>query len=297
LRYGLLGSFEEPAQNPFTQELQMRDFGVARRSRLSSDLSAVLAVASLIVGGCSKREPLRVESGGESASPLNSNPVITNFAVYAQNSVSLQDRATVSGGDVGVHVAGTGPFLVTDYELALTFQAQVDVTHNVIANRVLLQGAKVGDVQGKITPLNSSTWAKNYAFPATMPSLPTLAPVSAGTTALTVNDGDTIPISPGAFGAVTLGTKSVLRLNPGVYHLASVQLDDDARIEALGPVQVRIAGRVSGRLSTLARVWIGAASGVTLTAADLRIEISGKNAKRGARRMTLKIVSEIVAVG
>jgi len=63
--------------------------------------------------------------------------------------------------------------------------------------------------------------------------------------------------------------------------LASLQLDDDARIEALGPVQVRIAGRVAGRLSTLARVWIGAASGVTLTAADLRIEISGKNGTSG----------------
>jgi len=88
----------------------MRDFGVARRSRvcLSSQLSSAIAVSVLIVGGCSKREPLRVESGGESASPLNANPVITNFMVYAQNSATLRDRATVTGGDVGVHVAEPG---------------------------------------------------------------------------------------------------------------------------------------------------------------------------------------------
>ena len=92
----------------------MRGFGVARRPRvcLSSQLSSAIAVAVLIVGGCSKREPLRVESGGESASPLNSNPVITNFAVYAQNSATLRDRATVTGGDVGVHVAGTTCWLL-----------------------------------------------------------------------------------------------------------------------------------------------------------------------------------------
>jgi len=46
-------------------------------------------------------------------------------------------------------------------------------------------------------------------------------------------------------------------------------------------VQVRVAGRVTGRLSTLARVWIGAASGVTLAASDLRIEVSGKNGTSG----------------
>jgi hypothetical protein len=179
----------------------MRDFGVARRSRvcLSSQLSSAIAVSVLIVGGCSKREPLRVESGGESASPLNANPQITNFMVYAQNSATLRDRATVTGGDVGVHVAGT-TLLVTGYELALVSGAKVDTTHNVIANRVLLQGATVGDVQGKLTPQNGAIYAKTYAFPTSMPALPTLAPVFAGTTALTVANGVTTTISPGTFG-------------------------------------------------------------------------------------------------
>jgi len=222
--------------------------------------------------------------GSESASPaaLNASPLITNFAVYAQNSATLRDRTTLSGGDIGVHVAGTGPFLITGYELALASSVQVDTTHNTIANRVLLDGAKVGDVQtNTLTVQNGGTYAKKYAFPTTMPALPGLAPVFAGTTALTVNASTTVVVSPGVFGAVAIGTQGILRLQGGVYHLASLQLDDGARIEALAPVQIRVAGRVTGRLSTLARVWIGAASGVTLAASDLRIEVSGKNGTGG----------------
>ena len=103
---------------------------------------------------------------GASAAALNASALITNFGVYAQNSATLRDRTVLTGGDVGVHVAGTGPFLVTGYELALVAGVQVDTTHNTIANRVLLQGAKVGDVQtNTLTVQNGGTYAKKYAFP------------------------------------------------------------------------------------------------------------------------------------
>lgn len=115
--------------------------------------------------------------------------------------------------DIGVHVAGTGPFLITGYELALAPSAQVDTTHNTIANRVLLQGAKIGDVQtNTLTVQNGGTYTKKYAFPTTMPALPGLAPVFAGTTALTVNASTTVAVAPGAFGAVAIGTQGILRL-------------------------------------------------------------------------------------
>jgi hypothetical protein len=246
----------------------------------------VLAIGTV---GCSPKGPPSDEVEGASPAALNASPQITNFAVYAQNSATLRDRAALSGGDLGVRVAGTGPFLVTGYELALVSGAQVDTTHNTIANRVLLQGAKIGDVQtNTLTVQNGGTYTKKYAFPTTMPALPALAPVFAGTTALTVNASSTVVVSPGKYGAVSIGTKGVLRLQGGVYHWTSLQLDDDARIEALAPVQVRVAGRVAGRLSTLARVWIGAATGVTLTAADLRIEVSGKNGTGGGLTETPK---------
>jgi hypothetical protein len=216
---------------------------------------------------------------GVSPAALNASPQITNFAVYAQNSATLRDRATVAGGDVGVRLAGTGPFLVSGYELALASEAQVETTRNTIANRVLLQDrARVGDVQTSHLTNQSGSYSHQYAFPSAMPALPPLAPVSPGTAPLAVNASSTAVASPGSYGAVSVGYRGVLRLRGGVYQLASVQLDNEARIEALAPVQVRIAGR----FGAFDRVWIGAASGVTLAAGDLRIEVSGRNGSSGS---------------
>jgi len=246
-----------------------------------SRLTAAVAVAGLAfsVAGCSPKEPLRADEGaGNSAAPLNTNPKTTDFAVYAQNSATLQDRATVTGGDVGVRLAGSGPFLVSGYELALTFDASVDTAHNVMANRLLLQDrAHVGDIQvNRQDPPNGGSYAHKYPFPSSMPALPPLAPVSPGTAALTVNGTSTA--SPGSYGAVSISNAGVLRLKGGVYHFASLQIWNDAHIEALAPVQVRVAGR----FSAADRARIIAANGVTLTAGDLRIEVSGKNGSSGS---------------
>jgi len=210
---------------------------------------------------------------------LNSNPQITDFAVYAQNSAALWDRATVSGGDLGVRLAGTGPFLVSGYELALASQAQVATTRNVIANRVqLLDRARVGDVQANQLANQSGFTVHRYPFPSAMPALPPTAPVSPGSAALTVNASSTFSAFPGAYGAASIGYRGVLRLYGGVYHLVSLQLDNEARIEAMAPVQVRVAGR----FGAFDRVWIGPAAGATLTAGDLRIEVSGRNGSSGS---------------
>jgi hypothetical protein len=235
------------------------------------------AVAVIAVVGCSSSEPAPNLVVAESA--LNANPQITNFVVYGQNSATLRDRTVLSGGDVGVRAKGTGPFLVSGYELALAAGVRVDTTRNLIANRVLLQGARVGDVQtNTLTVQNGGTYAKKYAFPSAMPALPALAPVSPGTAPLAVKGSATLVASPGSYGAVTIGYQGVLQLKGGVYQLASLRLDNEARIEALAPVQVRVAGR----FGALDRVWIGAATGVTLTAGDLRIEVAGKNGSSGS---------------
>ena len=51
-------------------------------------------------------------------SPLRTSQV-ADFAVYASNSVLLMDRVVVNGGDVGVQLAGSGPFLEAGYPLGL----------------------------------------------------------------------------------------------------------------------------------------------------------------------------------
>jgi hypothetical protein len=217
---------------------------------------------------------------------LNANPQTTDFAVYAQNSVALRDRAAVLGGDVGVGLAGTGPFLDGANELTIIAGAHVDLARSVLANRLSLRdSAKVGDIQvNQVTTVNNATFAHRYAFPSSMPVLPPTAAVTAGTAALNVSAGAMVVANPGSYAAVTVGDKGILRLNGGVYQVASVQIGNDGRIEALAPVQLRVAGR----FAALDRAFIGAKSGVTLKAGDVRIEVSGKNGTSGSLTDTPK---------
>ena len=241
--------------------------------------TVLLAIAASAAGtvGCSGRG---ADSSVEAPKlSLNVNPQTPNFAVYAQNSASLRDRVGITGGDVGVRLAGTGPFVGGAYELVLTSDSHVDPARNVIANRVQLSNrAHVGDIQVSQLVNQNGSFVHQYPFPANMPALPPTAPVTPGTAALTVNTAATLVASPGSYGAVSVGDRGILRLKGGVYQLASLSLTNDARLEALAPVQVRVAGR----FSALDRVTIVAAAGVTLAAGDLRIEVSGKNGNSGA---------------
>jgi len=257
----------------FTRQLRVWLFPVAKAGVA---LGAVLAVG---VAGCWQKAPDPGAGVTAVVAALNANPQTTNFAVYAQNSATLRDRVAISGGDVGVRLPGAGPLLVSDYELALVSDAHVDISHNVIANRLLLQNrARVGDVQVNRITNQGGFYSHQYPFPSVMPALPPTAPVSPGSAALVVNASSTVAASPGNYGAASIANRGVLRLRSGAYHLASLQLDNDARIEALGPVQIRVAGR----FAALDRVGFGSAAGVTLTAGDLRIEISGKNGSSGS---------------
>ena len=212
----------------------MRGFCVARRSCVAFSfelrLALVAAVLAVDVAGCSRKDPGGGSSVSVSTSALNTSPKTTDFAVYAQNSATLRDRTTVSGGDVGVRLAGSGPFLVAGYELALVSDVQVDTTRSVIANRLLLQDrARVGDVQVNHLTNQAAFYSHQYPFPSSMPALPPTAPVSPGTPPLAVNASTTVVASPGSYGAVSVGTQGILRLKGGVYELASLQLNNDAR--------------------------------------------------------------------
>jgi uncharacterized membrane protein YgcG len=238
--------------------------------------AAVGAVAAGLVG-CSGRDPGASVETARSAQ--NANPQTTSFAVYAQNSATLRDRVGIMGGDVGVRLAGTGPFVGGSYELTLASDSHVDTARNVIANRVqLLDRARVGDVQVSQVINHNGFFAHQYPFPPNMPVLPPTAPVTPGTAAVTVNAGSTLVASPGSYGSVSVGDRGILRLKGGVYQLASLTLSNDARVEALAPVQVRVAGR----FTAFDRTFIVPAAGVTLASGDLRIEVSGKNGSSGS---------------
>jgi hypothetical protein len=120
------------------------------------------------------------------------------------------------------------------------------------ANSTLLcvARAKVGDIEAKTLNNQGGSYTHLYSFP-TMPALPVLASVTPGSANVTAPASVTTSLNPGNYAAVVVKNTGTLRLTGGVYQVASVQVENDAKIEAAAPVQLRISGRrTSPRPST-----------------------------------------------
>src|SRR5262245_34695165 len=217
---------------------------------------------------------------------LNSSPRTGDFIFEAGNSIVLHSAPlTVNGGDVGARGTGSGPFLSGGVAVDISSGAVVQTTHNVIADSIRLNtGVHVGDLQTNrlVNPNAGSHGSVSPLVP--LPALPAAAPVTPGTTNLTVAGGATVTRSPGQFLTVSVGTGATLRLNAGTYQMKDLTIGTNGRVEALGAVQIRIANR----LNAGSGFFIGPAAGAALTAKDIRIEVSGINGTTGALGATPK---------
>lgn len=215
---------------------------------------------------------------GTSQEALNPAPRVTDFALYAANSINHQAFQTL-GGDIGVQAAASGATLVPGFELVLgspTSATHTDGFRTVSAPRIQLNFlSTIGDAQGAVTNLGG-TLLRTANFPVSMPPLPLAAPVSAGQSDLTVTLLQTI--SPGNYRNVVLAPAAVLTLNAGTYQFGSLTLGIGAHVLTAGNPGVDI--RISGRLST--------SSGSSIeplllqSAKNLRVEVSGINGSTGA---------------
>ncbi|MBI4816897.1 MAG: S8 family serine peptidase [Deltaproteobacteria bacterium] len=175
---------------------------------------------------------------------------------------------------------GPGQQLCDDAALVLGQSASVDATHDLAAYTVRLrQRAAAGDIYttALTTGSGGETFGQVHPFPASLPSLPTLSTVAPGAQDLTLPQNSRQRLSPGAYGQVQLRQRAVAELDGGSYHFAELDLGEESRVEAFGPVEVRIAGR----LSPGAKSFLGAAPGGSLTAKDFRLEVHGENGASG----------------
>src|SRR5262249_45166767 len=152
--------------------------------------------------------------------------------------------------------------------------AVVQTTHNVIADSIKLNsGIKVGDLQtNRLVNPSSGTHGSVTAL-VPLPALPAAAAVAPGTQNLTVAGGATVTANPGKYLTVSLGTGATLNLKAGTYEIKDLTAGTNGHIHALGAVQIRIANR----LNLGSGFCLGPASGTSLTAKDVRVEVSGQN--------------------
>jgi cysteine-rich repeat protein len=213
-----------------------------------------------------------------SSHDLNAAPRIGDFVVLAQNSVHIQNSGVVVGGDIGAIGRGSGPFLSGGVAVDLLASVQSPANKSIIADSIqLAKNVSVGSVQtNRLVAVKTAHYASSSAL-VPLPVLPTATTVTAGTTALTVKAGTTKTVSPGVFAAVKVAASATWRLGAGAYDMTSLTLGSAARVEALGKVTLRI----SGHLDMAANTYLGPAAGTTLTAGDVRVEVSGVNGTSG----------------
>jgi hypothetical protein len=218
---------------------------------------------------------------------LNASPQLGNFVILADNSLRIQTGGNIAGGDVGAR--GTvGPFLSGNVAADLLTGVHVQTSRNVIADSLRLgTGVVAGDVQTNHLTQGTGVSRGGLSGAVPLPALPAAAPVAPGAANLTVANGVTVTASASAFATVTVGTGATLRWPAGTYQLRDVVMASGARLEALGAVQIRIANRLSG----MSGAYIGPKAGLSLTAKDIRLEVSGQDGASGTLGSTPVAVS------
>ena len=232
----------------------MRSFIQKRVRRIAGlGIGAVLAV----LGCAGEGIPDDVT---QTQSALTAPTDASGFVFISSGRVSMPDRTQVIGGHVGANAA-------TGDAVSAGFDARVAAGNAVIGRRIVLQDRAVaGDLFANQVVAPFATYASLSAF-ATPPAIPPIGTVTAGSTAVTVNGGQTTTLAAGNFGRVTVN--GTLRLSGGLYQFQDLILGNDAFVLADAASTVRIAGRVTGA----DRVHINPTG--TLAAGALRLVVAG----------------------
>ncbi|MBI4814718.1 MAG: hypothetical protein HY791_00590 [Deltaproteobacteria bacterium] len=186
----------------------------------------------------------------------------------------------MDGGDVAVLSPTLSQALCDDALATIGQDARIGHAFDVAAKSLRLRNhASVGDVFADELVENQAQRGTLFPFPASaLPVMPALPPAVPGSPPLTLAQGEVRRIGPSSLGEVLLRQGCRLELEAGEYDFASLDVGQDSRVEALGPVVVSI----SGRLAPGQKSYLGPApSAPSLTARDVRLEVHGLNGASG----------------
>jgi hypothetical protein len=221
---------------------------------------ALALVCTGPVAGCNNLTPPEADTLVQSAVSV---PPVTQFFILARRGVTMGDRASESGGSIGVS-AGTGTPANT---FSVGFDGHVAIGKVIVAPKIVVQPrTTVGNLDANQITATGATTGTRAPFQAP-PTTPSPGPVTAGTTPISVPVGQSVTLVAGQYGAVAVS--GTLVLAGGTYQIASLTLDNDAHLVANASAVVRVAGGVTAR----DRVHVGPAAG--LHARDLRLEVAG----------------------
>jgi streptogramin lyase len=202
------------------------------RVRVSALASAFAAVLGL--PGCGKDLP---DGEGSITALTVPVPAVTQFAVLASRAVSVGDRSTVAGGDLGVAAGATNA-------LTTGIDSRVGVGEVLLAPVMTLRDrTNAGEIGATTLNLGAGVVTGPRSLYVAPPAAPAPAAFTPGTTAVTVNAGQTQTLAAGDYGSVAVN--GTLNLSGGTYQIQSLRIGPDARITAAASATVRVQGGVS----------------------------------------------------
>ena len=229
---------------------------------------------------CSGAISKQIVFGGEIKWP------ISPFSIVAWNSIYLNSNAIVSSGNIGVLNASSGPWLNSRVEVSLGLNVRAQDGVQIYGDSVKIGwNASVDDVfyndlikQGVIR--GEAKQGLSLPLPINLPVFPDFTP---GTVDKTVKANRSMTLAPGNYRNVVVQLNGTLKLSGGEYNLNGLTLQSNAKLQFLGPTEVRI----TNRLSTAANVQM-VPSGSGLGAKDLKLYVKGINGSNGALSSTPK---------
>ena len=210
---------------------------------------------------------------------VTATPEVQQFAIYASDSVMLDDGAMVDG-HAGAALVGAGTFLGSGWygPVHVLVDSSVSMTGDVYGDSVALGwGSTIDVVYTDDLKLDDGSRNGSAAFPS-MPALSTTSSVSGLSGTLDVPVETTQTLAAGStYDTIIVREKGCLELEAGTHSARHVTLEPQACLVALGPILLR----VNDGIVTDDGAFIGEAAGVNITADDIVIEIHGSNGGAG----------------
>jgi hypothetical protein len=226
---------------------------------------------------CADERPSSERTGASSAflslvPNIDSAPAISDFVVYAGQTVTFGTGDHVNSGDVGVQA--TVPGLTN--QLAVGNLTSVAGASSLIAPSVSIGTlATAGVVQTNTLVNNGGLILAQASFPTmAMPAVPAAPPSGAAGANVSVGALQIQTLNPGNYG--TVNVTGTLLLNPGAYSFAQLTLANSGHLASNtgGPTSIAIAGTLTaGQSATLAPT--------LQTAGNLSISVAGSSASLG----------------
>jgi len=216
---------------------------------------------------------------------------ISDFVLFALNSIYLKSRAVVNSGNIGVKNATDGPWLNSKVEISIGSRANVKDGCQIYGDSVKI-GSRASVFDVYYNELNNrGTIGGEEHTPLEFPVArePEFEPGTPGGEDVTVKPWRTRILDPGSYGKVTVRSKGRLILSGGQYHFSDLKVGLIGAVECAGGSEIYVQDRVLFGLG--AKLHPSASANIDAT--DIVLYVGGSNGNKGA----LWSIAQAVRIG